>query len=215
VGLFDGIVETGLANESLEAGAAILRGFALAREAELLAALHSVSVQSPFRHMVTPGGFRMSVAMTNCGALGWVTDRKGYRYDAIDPETQRPWPPIPDCFLELATGAAREAGFASFVPDACLINRYQPGARLSLHQDKDERDFSQPIVSVSLGLPAVFLYGGEERTDKTRRVAVAHGDVVVWGGPARLRYHGVMPLKDGIHPSLGGYRFNLTLRKAG
>ncbi len=215
MGLFDGIVETGLANESLETGAAILRGFALPREAELLAALHSVSAQSPFRHMVTPGGFRMSVAMTNCGALGWVTDRKGYRYDAIDPETQRPWPPMPDCFLELAAGAAQEAGFSSFVPDACLINRYQPGARLSLHQDKDECDFSQPIVSVSLGLPAVFLYGGEERTDKTRRVAVVHGDVVVWGGPARLRYHGVMPLKDGIHPSLGGYRFNLTLRKAG
>jgi DNA oxidative demethylase len=215
VGLFDGIVETGLANESLETGAAILRGFALPREAELLTALNSVSAQSPFRHMVTPGGFRMSVAMTNCGALGWVTDRKGYRYDAIDPETQRPWPPMPECFLELATGAAKEAGFASFVPDACLINRYQPGARLSLHQDKDERDFSQPIVSVSLGLPAVFLYGGEERTDKTKRVAVVHGDVVVWGGPARLRYHGVMPLKDGLHPSLGGYRFNLTLRKAG
>jgi DNA oxidative demethylase len=215
VGLFDGIVETGLANESLETGAAILRGFALPRGAELLAALHSVSAQSPFRHMVTPGGFRMSVAMTNCGALGWVTDRKGYRYDAVDPETQRPWPPMPQCFLELATGAALKAGFASFVPDACLINRYQPGARLSLHQDKDERDFSQPIVSVSLGLPAVFLYGGEERTDKTRRVAVVHGDVVVWGGPARLRYHGVMPLKDGIHPSLGAYRFNLTFRKAG
>jgi DNA oxidative demethylase len=215
VGLFDGIVETGLANESLETGAAILRGFALPRGAELLAALHSVSAQSPFRHMVTPGGFRMSVAMTNCGALGWVTDRKGYRYDAVDPETQRPWPPMPQCFLELATGAAQKAGFASFVPDACLINRYQPGARLSLHQDKDERDFSQPIVSASLGLPAVFLYGGEERTDKTRRVAVVHGDVVVWGGPARLRYHGVMPLKDGIHPSLGAYRFNLTFRKAG
>ena len=215
MGLFDGIVETGYPNESLESGAAILRGFALPREAELLAALNSVSAQSPFRHMVTPGGFRMSVAMTNCGALGWVTDRKGYRYDAIDPETQRPWPPMPDCFLELAAGAAQEAGFSSFVPDACLINRYQPGARLSLHQDKDECDFSQPIVSVSLGLPAVFLYGGEERTDKTRRVAVVHGDVVVWGGPARLRYHGVMPLKDGIHPSLGGYRFNLTMRKAG
>ena len=215
MGLFDGIVETGLANESLETGAAILRGFALPREAELLAALDSLSAQSPFRHMVTPGGFRMSVAMTNCGALGWVTDRKGYRYDAIDPETQRPWPPMPDCFLELAAGAAQEAGFSSFVPDACLINRYQPGARLSLHQDKDECDFSQPIVSVSLGLPAVFLYGGEERTDKTRRVAVVHGDVVVWGGPARLRYHGVMPLKGGIHPSLGGYRFNLTMRKAG
>ena len=215
MGLFDGIAETGLANESLEPGAAILRGFALAREAELLAALQSVSAESPFRHMVTPGGFRMSVAMTNCGALGWVTDRKGYRYDAIDPETQRPWPPMPDCFLELATGAAEEAGFPSFVPDACLMNRYQPGARLSLHQDKDERDFSQPIVSVSLGLPAVFLYGGEERTGKTRRVAVVHGDTVVWGGPARLRYHGVMPLRDGIHPLLGGYRFNLTFRKAG
>jgi DNA oxidative demethylase len=215
MGLFDGIVETGLENESLESGAAILRGFALAREAELLAALNSVSAESPFRHMVTPGGFRMSVAMTNCGALGWLTDRKGYRYDAIDPETQRPWPAMPDCFLELARNAAAEAGFRSFVPDACLINRYQPGARLSLHQDKDENDFSQPIVSVSLGLPAVFLYGGEERSDKTRRVAVVHGDVVVWGGPARLRYHGVMPLKHGIHPLLGGYRFNLTFRKAG
>lgn len=215
LGLFDSIGEAGLEKESLEPGAAILRGFALPREAELLAALKSVSEQSPFRHMVTPGGFRMSVAMTNCGQLGWVTDRKGYRYDATDPETRKPWPPMPHCFLELARGAATEAGFPSFLPDACLINRYQPGARLSLHQDRDERDFSQPIASVSLGLPAVFLYGGEQRTDKTRRVAVVHGDVVVWGGPARLRFHGVMPLKDGAHPLLGTYRFNLTLRKAG
>jgi DNA oxidative demethylase len=215
LGLFDGIGETGLAKESLEPGAAILHGFALAHQAELLAALKSVSERSPFRHMVTPGGFRMSVAMTNCGLLGWVTDRKGYRYDGIDPESGASWPPMPDYFLELAKSAAEDAGFPSFTPDACLVNRYQPGARLSLHQDKDEHDFSQPIVSVSLGLPAVFLYGGEARTDKTRRIGVVHGDVVVWGGPARLRYHGVMPLKAGVHPLLGPYRFNLTFRKAG
>jgi alkylated DNA repair protein (DNA oxidative demethylase) len=215
LGLFNGTEETGYSKESLESGAAILRGFALPYQAELLAAVKSVTVAAPFRHMVTPGGFRMSVAMTNCGALGWVTDKKGYRYDAIDPETRRPWPPMPECFLELASTAAEEAGFPSFVPDACLINRYEPGAKLSLHQDKDERDFTQPIVSVSLGLPAVFLFGGEERTEKTRRVAIVHGDVVIWGGPARLRYHGVMPLKAGTHPSVGGNRFNLTLRKAG
>jgi DNA oxidative demethylase len=215
LGLFDGAEETGYAKESLGSGAAILRGFALPCEAELLAAVNGVTVAAPFRHMVTPGGFRMSVAMTNCGALGWVTDRKGYRYDAIDPEMRRPWPSMPECFLQLATSAAEEAGFPSFVPDACLINRYEPGAKLSLHQDKDEKDFGQPIVSVSLGLPAVFLFGGEERTEKTRRVAVIHGDVVVWGGSSRLRYHGVTPLKEGMHPSAGAYRFNLTLRKAG
>jgi alkylated DNA repair protein (DNA oxidative demethylase) len=191
-----------------------LRGFALEREAALLQALFDVAERSPFRHMVTPSGFRMSVAMTNCGALGWVTDRNGYRYDSIDPEVQTPWPPMPQPFMELATTAAKEAGFPAFVPDACLVNRYESGARLTLHQDKNERDFTEPIVSVSLGLPAVFLFGGEERTDKTTRVPVTHGDVLVWGGPARLRYHGVMPLKDGVHPSTGGYRFNLTFRKA-
>jgi alkylated DNA repair protein (DNA oxidative demethylase) len=200
---------------NLGEGAALLRGFALAQEAEVLVALHSVAGQSPFRHMLTPGGFRMSVAMTNCGAHGWVTDRKGYRYEAIDPETRAAWPAMPASFLALGINAAVEAGFPSFVPDACLINRYEPGAKMSLHQDKDERDFSQPIVSVSLGLGAVFLFGGEKRTDKAERIAVTHGDVVVWGGPSRLRYHGVMPLKDGVHPSLGGYRFNLTFRKAG
>lgn len=213
--LFDGAEETGYSKETLGSGASILRGFALPREAELLAAVNSVAAAAPFRHMVTPGGFRMSVAMTNCGALGWVTERKGYRYDAMDPETQKPWPSMPEYFSILATNAAEEAGFPSFVPDACLINRYEPGTKLTLHQDKDERDFSQPIVSISLGLPAVFLFGGEERSEKTRRIAVVHGDVVVWGGPARLRYHGVMPLKEGIHPSAGEYRFNLTLRKAG
>jgi alkylated DNA repair protein (DNA oxidative demethylase) len=212
--LFDDITEPGLSKESLGAGAAILHGFALAHEAALLEALNGVVEKSPFRHMVTPGGYRMSVAMTNCGALGWLTDRTGYRYDAIDPEMQRHWPQMPEPFLELATTAAEDAGFPAFTPDACPVNRYEPGAKLSLHQDKDERDFSQPIVSVSLGLPAVFLFGGDKRADKTTRVPVVHGDVIVWGGPKRLRYHGVMPLKEGIHPLLGRYRINLTFRKA-
>jgi alkylated DNA repair protein (DNA oxidative demethylase) len=164
--------------------------------------------------MVTPGGYRMSVAMTNCGALGWVTDRTGYRYDPIDPETGRPWPQMPLSFRELAEGAAAIAGYEGFVPDACLINRYEPGARLSLHQDKNEGDFHQPIVSVSLGIPAAFLFGGPRRVDKPERVELTHGDVVVWGGPDRLRYHGVAPLKDRCHPLLGRYRINLTFRKA-
>jgi alkylated DNA repair protein (DNA oxidative demethylase) len=165
--------------------------------------------------MLTPGGFRMSVAMTNCGALGWVTDRSGYRYDSVDPDSGRNWPAMPDSFLQLAQDAAAHAGFDGFVPDACLINRYEPGARLSLHQDKNERDFTEPIVSVSLGIPAVFEFGGLNRADKTSRVPLMHGDVVVWGGPARLRYHGVSPLKDGDHPALGRHRINLTFRKAG
>jgi DNA oxidative demethylase len=215
LGLFDGMEEGGYSNESLGAGAAILRGFALAQETEVLAAMKSVAAQSPFRHMVTPGGYRMSVAMTNCGALGWVTDKKGYRYTGVDPETHAAWPGMPACFLSLGVDAAAEAGFPSFAPDACLINRYEPGAKMSLHQDKDEHDFKQPIVSVSLGLGAVFLFGGEKRSDKAARIAVAHGDVVVWGGPSRLRFHGVMPLKDDVHPLLGSYRFNLTFRKAG
>lgn len=157
----------------------------------------------------------MSVAMTNCGTLGWVTDRSGYRYDEIDPESGRRWPPMPASFLQLATSAAAEAGFPQFLPDACLINRYEVGAKLSLHQDKNEQDYDAPIVSVSLGIPAVFLFGGMERSDKTRRVQLMHGDVVVWGGPARLRYHGILPLKDGHHPLLGEFRVNITFRKAG
>jgi alkylated DNA repair protein (DNA oxidative demethylase) len=195
-------------------GTAILEGFALRYEALILNALSGIAEQSPFRHMTTPGGFRMSVAMTNCGALGWVTDQKGYRYDSIDPETESPWPAMPASFAELAQRSAGEAGFSEFVPDGCLINRYDPGAKLSLHQDKDEIDFNAPIVSVSLGLPAVFLFGGEGRSDKTARIPVVHGDVLVWGGPARLRYHGVLPLKNGFHPLCGGHRYNLTFRKA-
>ena len=201
--------------QTLAPGAVLLRGFALADQAALLAGVGQVIAQAPLRHMVTPGGYRMSVAMSNCGALGWVADRSGYRYAATDPASGKPWPCMPAVFLRLAADAASRAGFAGFVPDACLVNRYAPGARLSLHQDQDERDFSQPIVSVSLGLPAVFLFGGAARTEKTLRVPLAHGDIVVWGGPARLRYHGVAPLQAGHHPLVGGYRINLTMRKAG
>jgi alkylated DNA repair protein (DNA oxidative demethylase) len=213
--LFDaaGFVEP--QQEVLVPGAVLLRAFATPDEAALLAAVEEVAKQAPFRHMVTPGGFRMSVAMTNCGSLGWVTDRTGYRYDAVDPESGRNWPRMPDSFLRLAQDAAMQAGFGRFVPDACLVNRYEPGTRLSLHQDRNEQDFGAPIVSVSLGIPAVFLFGGTVRADKTQRVPLAHGDVVVWGGPARLRYHGVLPLKEGHHPLVGGCRINLTFRKAG
>jgi alkylated DNA repair protein (DNA oxidative demethylase) len=204
----------GTRHESLGAGAAVLHGFALADERALLAAIDAVVAQAPLRHMVTPGGFRMSVAMTNCGTYGWVTDRTGYRYDRADPATGKDWPGMPEAFARLATRAAARAGFEEFVPDACLVNRYEPGARLTLHQDKNERDFSAPIVSVSLGIPAVFLFGGGKRSDRQKRVALAHGDVVVWGGPARLRYHGVAPLADNHHPLVGRQRFNLTFRRA-
>ena len=193
----------------------ILGGFARPAMETLLAALDRVVAAAPFRHMTTPGGFRMSVAMTSCGALGWVSDRTGYRYDSRDPESGAAWPAMPPEFFDLATRAAASGGFADFAPDSCLINRYEPGARLSLHQDRDERDFSAPIVSVSLGLPATFLWGGMRRTDRPRRVALHHGDVVVWGGPARLAYHGVAPLADGDHEQLGRRRINLTFRRAG
>jgi DNA oxidative demethylase len=195
-------------------GAVVLHGFAVAQAERMLAGLSSIESLAPFRHMVTPGGLRMSVAMTNCGSCGWVSDRKGYRYDPTDPATGKPWPPMPEVWLQLAREAAASGGFAGFEPDACLVNRYQPGTRLSLHQDKDERDYNAPVVSVSLGIPAVFLFGGAQRSDKPRRIPLTHGDVVVWGGPARLFYHGVMPLKEDHHPLLGNHRINLTFRKA-
>ena len=194
-------------------GAVVLRRFVEDAEV-LLADLERVVARAPFRHMVTPSGHRMSVAMTNCGALGWVTERSGYRYDPRDPESGKPWPRMPQSFLQLAGAAAGRANFTNFMPDACLINRYHPGARLTLHQDRNERDYSAPIVSVSLGIPAVFVFGGLKRSDKAERVLLEHGDVVVWGGPARMRYHGVLPLKAGHHPLLGGQRINLTFRKA-
>jgi DNA oxidative demethylase len=214
LGLFDGPRETEPAEERLGPGTVVLRRLAAPADAVLLAALETVVARAPFRHMETPGGHRMSVAMTNCGSLGWVTDRTGYRYDALDPESGHRWPPLPDAFLRLGTDAAARAGYEGFVPDACLVNRYEPGARMSLHQDRNERDFDQPIVSVSLGLPAVFLFGGLRRADRPLRVPLAHGDVMVWGGPDRLRFHGILPLRDGHHPFAGRHRINLTFRRA-
>ena len=202
------------AERRLAEGAVLLRGFALPYEDGLLAAVESVTAAAPFRNMVTPGGFTMSVAMTNCGAGGWVTDRKGYRYTGTDPESGKPWPALPAPFALLATEAASKTGYPDFTPDACLVNRYEPGARMSLHQDKNERDYSQPIVSVSLGLPATFLFGGDERADRPMKVPLDHGDVVVWGGTSRLRFHGVNPLADGVHPLVGRRRINLTFRRA-
>lgn len=193
----------------------LLRGFARPVERELIADINAIVVQAPFRHMVTPGGHSMSVAMTNCGGIGWVTDSTGYRYDACDPESAKPWPAMPPSLCQLAAEAAVAAGFAPFAPDACLINRYAPGARMSLHQDKDETDFAAPIVSVSLGLPAIFLFGGLQRSDKPRRFRLEHGDIAVWGGPARLAFHGVAPLADREHALTGRQRINLTFRKAG
>lgn len=213
--LFGAVDGTEAITEILGPASTLHRGFALRVEAGLLSELERVTTHAPFRHMVTPGGFTMSVAMTNCGSLGWITDRAGYRYDATDPITGKHWPPMPDAFTKLAADAANQSGYAGFEPDACLINRYGIGAKMSLHQDKDERDFQQPIVSVSLGLDAVFQFGGLKRADQVNRFRLRHGDVVVWGGADRLRYHGVLPLKEGQHAALGSYRINLTFRKAG
>jgi DNA oxidative demethylase len=199
---------------ALGVDAVVLRRFACDIEADVLAALRTVTALAPFRNMVTPGGYTMSVAMTNCGLAGWVTDSSGYRYTTQDPVCGNPWPPMPAIFLSVATHAAATAGFEDFLPDACLINRYAPGAKLSLHQDKNETDFTHPIVSVSLGLPAKFLFGGLRRNDRVTRVELRHGDVVVWGRTARLAYHGVDTLKDGEHPATGRCRFNLTFRRA-
>lgn len=212
--LFDSVGDVLRSREAMAHGAVLLRGFARPVEHDLLRALEEITAQAPFRHMSTPGGFEMSVAMTNCGDCGWITDRRGYRYDADDPLSSKPWPAMPPAFRELAEQAAAEGGFAGFAPDACLVNRYEPGARMSLHQDRDETDFSAPIVSVSLGLPAIFLFGGLKRSDKPARYRLEHGDVVVWGGASRLFFHGVAPLADGEHTLLGRKRINLTFRKA-
>lgn len=202
-------------NQQLGPASMVLRGFALPYVDDVMPAIDAIVAISPFRHMVTPGGFTMSVALTNCGALGWTTDGRGYRYTPIDPDTGNPWPAMPGVFARLARKAAAEAGFDGFEPDACLINRYLSGSRLSLHQDKNERRYDAPVVSVSLGMPANFLFGGHARSDPAQKVPLHHGDVVVWGGADRLRYHGVMPLKDEPHPLLGSQRINFTFRKAG
>ncbi len=212
--LFDDGPEAAHEPRPIADGALLLPGFALMIDRQLLAAVEAIVAAAPFRHLETPGGLRMSVAMTNAGSCGWVSDRRGYRYESCDPLSGQRWPVMPPLFLALAGEAAAAAGFEGFRPDACLINRYLPGAKLSLHQDRDERDFSAPIVSVSLGLPASFQFGGIKRSDPVQRLPLAHGDVVVWGGPARLRFHGVPALKDGEHPLLGGQRLNLTFRRA-
>ena len=211
-GLFDDQDDS--RNVKLADGAIVLRGFASQLAPQLMKDIDRVGADAPMRHMLTPGGFRMSVAMTSCGRAGWVTDRKGYRYSVVDPESGKPWPAMPKVFTDLATAASEQGGFRRFQPDACLINRYQPGARMTLHQDKDEKDFDAPIVSVSIGLPAVFLFGGLSRKDRPVRVALQNGDVVVWGGPSRLYFHGISPLKEGEHVLAGRYRYNLTFRKA-
>jgi len=212
--LFDSVGDVRPTEERMAEGAVLLRGFARPREADLIAALRGIAEQAPFRRMHTPGGHQMSVAMTNCGSFGWVTDRSGYRYDAVDPESGKAWPAMPPVFRTLAEQAADGAGFTGFAPDACLINRYEPGARMSLHQDRDEQNFGQPIVSVSLGLPAIFLFGGLKRSDKPQRYRLTHGDVVVWGGPSRLFFHGIAPLADGEHALMGRQRINVTFRRA-
>jgi alkylated DNA repair protein (DNA oxidative demethylase) len=198
----------------LSEAAVVLRGFARDTAARLVAEVDGITAVAPFRNMVTPGGFRMSVGMTNCGRAGWVTDRKGYRYEPVDPITGMPWPALPECFRHLAATAAEAAGYPGFEPDACLINLYEPGTRLSLHRDENERDMTAPIVSVSLGLPAIFMFGGNRRGDRPQQVLLESGDIVVWGGLDRLVYHGVAPLADGNDPLTGNRRINLTFRKA-
>jgi len=212
--LFDTIAHARPSREAMADGAMLLRGFATRFEQNLIPALCEIVAQAPFRHMSTPGGHQMSVAMTNCGDAGWVTDRTGYRYDGTDPESGEKWPAMPSVFRELAGEAAAEGGFNGFSPDACLINRYEPGARMSLHQDKDEQDFGEPIVSVVVGILTKILFGGLKRSDKLQKYRLTHGDVVVWGGPSRLFFHGVAPLADGEHALLGRERINLTFRKA-
>jgi DNA oxidative demethylase len=201
-------------SEPIAEGAVLLRAFALHDAPQIIDELKTIAAKAPPRHMVTPGGHSMSVAMTNCGDAGWTTDRRGYRYATVDPETNRPWPPMPQTFSELATRAAAEVGYKNFHPDSCLINYYEPKSKMSLHQDKNEQDYSQPIVSVSLGLPATFLFGGMERSSPTRKMRMEHGDIFVWGGNSRMVYHGIAPLKPGNHPETGSWRINLTFRKS-
>lgn len=212
--LFADLVPPKPAIENIIQDGVLLRGLITPHEQQLLHEIHNILNLAPLRQVTTPSGLKMSVTMSNCGDVGWVSNRRGYRYEARDPNSGKPWPAIPPLLIQLAQNAARLAGYPNFTPDACLINRYAPGARMSLHQDKDERDFSAPIVSVSLGLPAVFLFGGLKRSDKAQRIGLEHGDIVVWGGVNRLAFHGIAPLAEGEHPLLGSQRLNLTFRKA-
>ncbi|MDZ7938484.1 MAG: DNA oxidative demethylase AlkB [Rhodoferax sp.] len=199
----------------LAPGAVLLRGLGRADDVQILEAIEAVIAQAPLRHLQTPGGYTMSIQTTRCGSMGWVSEPGGYRYAASNPGTRQPWPAMPPCLMDFAVRAAAEAGYPDFVPDSCMVNQYLPGTKLGLHQDRDERDLRAPVVSLSLGLPATFLFGGLERTGATQRYRLAHGDVVVWGGPARLAFHGVLPVAEGDHVLLGRRRVNVTFRKVG
>jgi DNA oxidative demethylase len=199
----------------LAPGAVLMRAFGRADDVDILQAVESVIAQAPLRHLQTPGGYTMSIQTTRCGSMGWVSEPGGYRYAPSNPSTRAPWPAMPQCLLDFAVRAATEAGYPDFVPDSCMINQYLPGNKLGLHQDRDERDLRAPVVSLSLGLPAIFLFGGLQRTGKTQRYRLAHGDVVVWGGPSRLAFHGVLPVADGDHALVGRRRVNVTFRKVG
>jgi DNA oxidative demethylase len=216
VDLFDDLpLPTEDLQTALAPGALLMRGFGRAGDVDILQAVESVIAQAPLRHLQTPGGYTMSIQTTRCGSMGWVSEPGGYRYAASNPGTQQPWPTMPPCLLDFAVRAATEAGYPDFVPDSCMINQYLPGTKLGLHQDRDERDLRAPVVSLSLGLPAIFLFGGLQRAGKTQRYRLAHGDVVVWGGPSRLAFHGVLPVAEGDHALLGRRRVNVTFRKVG
>jgi alkylated DNA repair protein (DNA oxidative demethylase) len=213
IDLFAQDIEINPKRIELAENAVILRGLATVIAVDILNALNIIFTHSPLRKMQTSGGYTMSVRTTSCGVLGWISDARGYRYERIDPCSRLPWPPMPQTFLELATTAAKEAGFNDFIPDSCLINSYEAGAKLSLHQDKNELDLAAPIVSVSLGLPAIFLFGGNIRSQKPQRHKLEHGDVAVWGGASRMAFHGIEPLIEGTHSLTGKQRINLTFRK--
>ncbi len=180
----------------------------------LLEEIRTISGANPFRQRKTPGGQLMSAAMTNCGAWGWVTDADGYRYSDIEPETGRTWLPIPAVWIQWVNLFCQRAGLGTFNPDACLINRYAPGAGMGLHQDKDEKDLAIPIVSFSLGAPVLFRWGGLNRQEPVSEFLLEHGDVLVWGGADRMRFHGVKKLRRYQHPLTGHYRYNLTFRQS-
>lgn len=200
--------------EVIDDGVVLLRGFAAEQAQRWVDAVQSIQAQAGFRLMQVPGGKTMSVAISNCGDWGWVSDLQGYRYSATDPLSGSPWPAMPAFLQQQAAGAAAQAGYGGFAPDACLINRYRIGAKMGLHRDQDEADFAAPIVSVSLGLPCTFLWGGLTRLQPVRRLVLTHGDVLVFGGASRLVYHGVQTLKSGWHELLGHERWNLTFRMA-
>jgi len=196
-------------HEEIFPGAVLMRSLALPQDNEFFTAAEAIIAARPLHHTTTPSGLPMGVMVTDCG------DSRAFanRWDTANPERMRLWPPMPPLLRDFAIRCAVRSGFPQFRPDACHINRYQAGTKLGLHQDRHECDWTQPIVSLSFGLECIFLLGGLQRTDKPRRILLEHGDVIVWGGPSRMRFHGVQPLKPGHHPLTGPYRYNLTFRK--